>query len=470
MTEMAGSHSPSSWFQDPVVSAWGEALQLLAEQMCARVLVIDRDFRIVYANETSWTGGRPNDADLPRAKCYEVFRQRTESCASCPAMDVLRSGVVRRVSCAAPGDGSGCGMRQAFPLLSSEGKVESALVLFGKGTRRQGGGLWPAQHPGAAVPTALGQGRDDEPAIIGTSPLMSDLVAMARLVADSEATVLLQGESGTGKGLLASAVHRWSPRRREAFVVVDCSTLPEPLLESELFGHVRGAFTGAVTNKAGLFEVADGGTVFLDEIADTTPTFQAKLLRVLQEGEVKPVGSTRVVKVNVRVIAASNKNLGQLVQAGGFRQDLYYRLSVFPLWVPALRDRREDIPQLAEHFLRTACARHRREALSIAPDAMAALRRAAWPGNVRELQHVIERAVITWRGGPLAAADLLGPTRDDSRADDLWSVGTEAKRQAERERIVHALGEVQGNRSRAARLLRISRASLYNKLRRYGLE
>jgi two-component system response regulator AtoC len=260
-----------------------------------------------------------------------------------------------------------------------------------------------------------------------------------------------------------------SQRREKPFIVVDCGALPETLLESELFGHVRGAFTGAVANKRGLFEEADSGTIFLDEIADTTPIFQAKLLRVLQEGEIKPVGGTRPVRVDVRVISATNKDLSDLVKEKAFRQDLYYRLAVLPLYVPPLRDRREDIPLLAAHFIARSCGRHHQPIRHVSDQAMQALSKAPWRGNVRELQHYIERAVVTTTGPMIRCEDLV---MANSAADeeDLRSATRGAVAQAERARIIDALQKTGGNRVKAAKLLKISRAGLYNKLRAYNIE
>lgn len=319
-----------------------------------------------------------------------------------------------------------------------------------------------AEHPPSAVRESLGD-------LIGRSPVMQQLFDMTSLVADSSATVLIQGESGTGKELLAKTIHALSNRKDRPFVVVDCGSLPETLLESELFGHVKGAFTGAIANKRGLFEEADGGTIFLDEIADTTPTFQAKLLRVLQEGEIKPVGGTRSLKIHARVISASNKELAELVKAKTFRQDLYYRLAVLPLYLPALRERREDIPLLAQQFVVASCARHHQPVRQVAERTMRALRDAPWPGNVRQLQHYIERAVVTTTGSWLVCEDLVSGdivTEDES----LRSASRGAIAQTERTRIVDALQKTAGNRLKAAKLLKISRASLYNKLRTYSIE
>jgi two-component system response regulator AtoC len=297
---------------------------------------------------------------------------------------------------------------------------------------------------------------------------MQQLFDMVSLVADSSATVLIQGESGTGKELVAKTIHQLSHRREKPFVVVDCGSLPETLLESELFGHVKGAFTGAVMNKPGLFEVANGGTIFLDEIADTTPTFQAKLLRVLQEGEVKRVGGNHPIRVNARVISASNTDLAELVKMKRFRQDLYYRLAVLPLTVPPLRERPEDIALLVEHFVQQSCGRQRQSPRVVPPDVLHALTEAPWPGNVRELQHCIERAVVTTKGPTLTCADILG-IGSEMPALDLRSVSKCAMKQAERARIIQALRDSHGNRAQAAKNLKISRAGLYNKLREYGL-
>lgn len=365
------------------------------------------------------------------------------------------------MSCSGSGDGAACGMHEAFPLTDQNGTVASMLVLFGAASNTMHSPLSPDT---SAIPAADRLGD-----LIGRSPVMQQLFDMTRLVANSSATVLIHGESGTGKELLAKTIHMLSTRRDQPFVVVDCGALPETLLESELFGHVRGAFTGAVANKRGLFEEADGGTIFLDEIADTTSIFQAKLLRVLQEGEIKPVGGARAMKIHARVISASNKDLAELVRAKTFRQDLYYRLAVLPLYLPALRERREDIPLLTRHFIDASCARHHQTVRSVDEKAMRALRDAPWPGNVRELQHYIERAVVTTTGRSLVCDDLVSDgivTEDES----LRSASREAVAQAERTRIVDALQKTAGNRLKAAKLLKISRASLYNKLRAYSID
>ncbi len=446
---------------DPIITARIEAIKQLAQGLSDRVAVMDRSFNVVYANEAAWT---ETTTRRSHAKCYEAFAHRTDPCVTCPAIKVFEAPGVECVSCSSGGDGAACGMQQAFPLTSSGGEVGSMLVLF----KREQVPMMPdvkpaeAEHPPSEVRESLGD-------LIGRSPAMQQLFDMTSLVADSSATVLIQGESGTGKELLAKTIHALSNRRDRPFVVVDCGSLPETLLESELFGHVKGAFTGAIANKRGLFEEADEGTIFLDEIADTTPTFQAKLLRVLQEGEIKPVGGTRSLKIHARVISASNKDLAELVKAKTFRQDLYYRLAVLPIYLPALRERREDIPLLVQHFVAASCVRHHQAVRHVAEKTMRALRDAPWPGNVRQLQHYVERAVVTTTGPWLVCDDLVSGgivTEDES----LRSASRGAVAQAERARIVDALQKTAGNRLKAAKLLKISRASLYNKLRAYSIE
>ncbi len=463
---MAGSQNLiySPRFADPVLAARLEALQLLAERMCSRVMVVDRDLTIVYANEAGWRAPDERQPDQSPAKCYEAFLHGADPCEVCPATEVFTSGKVRTISCTQRGDGTRCGMHQAYPLMSSTGTVESVLVLFDKGTRGR------VQEPILAAPPRDRARREFLWQLIGESAPMRELSNMIRLVAHGLATVLLQGESGTGKELVARLIHRLSVRRDRSFVVVDCGSLPETLLETELFGHVRGAFTGALSNKKGLFEEADGGTIFLDEIADTSPHFQSKLLRVVQEGEIKPVGSSRSIKVDVRIVSATNRSLLHQVRTGAFREDLYYRLSVLPLCLPPLRERREDIPLLVRHFAEVSCQRHKKPLMTVGDDAMHALLEAPWPGNIRQLQHLIERVVVTAPGQELTPEDFFGQPPALESPTDLRSVAGEAKSQAERARILEALRRTDGNRAKAARALKISRASLYNKLRVYGIE
>jgi two-component system response regulator AtoC len=251
---------------------------------------------------------------------------------------------------------------------------------------------------------------------------------------------------------------------------LDCGTLPETLLESELFGHARGAFTGAISSKKGLFEDADGGTLLLDEIADTTPAFQSKLLRALQENEIRPVGNTRIIKINVRVIASTNRDLKREVDRGAFREDLYYRLAVVPIIVPPLNHRRDDIPLLVEHFIKKYCEQNGLEPKYISAYSLGLLMNRSWPGNVRELENVIERTVLMSSGSEVNSESLHPvETAEEKNPLPLHQATREVIENVERRKIIEALQKAGGNRSRAARFLGISRASLYEKLKTYNL-
>jgi two-component system response regulator AtoC len=467
---MAGSHAPApslSPFADPILAARLEALRQLADGLTDRVAVMDRDLNVVYANGAAWAHGGSEAPVSKPAKCYQAFVQMEDPCGTCPAESVFETREVRTIACNSSGDGTACGMHQAFPLMTTSGEVGSVLVLFHKTSNPR-----IVQNPGLQQSVDRPRPERTESRLgdlVGASAVMHQLFDLIRLVADSSATVLIQGESGTGKELVARTIHQTSYRRDKPFVVVDCGALPETLLESELFGHVKGAFTGAAGAKPGLFEEADGGTIFLDEIADTSPTFQAKLLRVLQEGEIKRVGGTQSIKIDVRVISATNKDLTDLVKAKAFRQDLYYRLAVLPVHLAPLRDRRADIPLLVAKFIVDSCLRHRQAPRQVSEEAMRALTAAPWQGNVRELQHYIERAVVTTTHPELTCADLVAVGSQPEPAD-LRTVGRDAARQAERIRILQALQQTAGNRMKAARLLKISRASLYNKLHDFGIQ
>ncbi|HEX9743155.1 MAG TPA: sigma-54 dependent transcriptional regulator [Nitrospiraceae bacterium] len=306
--------------------------------------------------------------------------------------------------------------------------------------------------------------------LIGSSPAMLEVYKLVARVSAGRSTVLLEGESGTGKELVARAVHANSPRRDRPFVPVNCAALTETLLESELFGHEKGAFTGAVASKRGLFETADQGTLFLDEIGDIRPALQVKLLRVIQEQEVRHVGGTASVKVDVRIIAATNRDLAQLVKDGKFREDLFYRLNVVRIVLPPLRDRREDIPMLAHHFLHKVSSADGRPIRGFVPDTMALLERYPWPGNVRELENVIERTG-SLAPGPLIMPDDLPETVRKAEAalaggdESMLSLDEMQKRHLSR-----VLRETGGNKVRAARILGIDRRTLYRMAERFGID
>jgi len=299
--------------------------------------------------------------------------------------------------------------------------------------------------------------------LLGASPAMQAVFALIRQAAPGDASVLITGESGTGKELVARALHSDSPRAERPFVPVNCAAVPAGLLESELFGHVKGAFTGAVASRRGLFREAEGGTLFLDEIGDMTPELQAKLLRVIEDRAVRPVGSDEAVSVGLRLIAATNKDLPAKIQEGTFREDLYYRLAVIPIHLPPLRERREDLPLLAEQFLRRAAAASGKAIQGFTPEAMAALLRHPWPGNVRELENVVERAVTLTAGGQVPGEALL---LDSS---PVPAPGTLLAQAASRptieeltaEYVALVLREVGGDKAKAAEILGISKRTLY---------
>ncbi|MEW5773376.1 MAG: sigma-54 dependent transcriptional regulator [Thermodesulfobacteriota bacterium] len=294
-----------------------------------------------------------------------------------------------------------------------------------------------------------------------------ELLATARQAAGSDASLLFTGESGTGKGLLARLAHSWSHRSQGPFVTVDCTALQETLLESDLFGHVKGAFTGAVRDKQGKLELAEAGAVFLDEVAETSPAIQAKLLRFLQSREFEPVGGTRVRRVDARVMAATNRDLEAMVREGGFRQDLYFRLNVVELRLPPLRDRLDDIPLLAEHGLGRFAATYGKDLAGIAPEALDLLRRYPWPGNIRELMNVLERGVVLAKGNALTPADLPAALRDyDLRSAPDAPLPTLEDLEREHVRLVLARSS---SLEEAARTLGIDPATLYRKRKRFGL-
>jgi two-component system response regulator AtoC len=315
--------------------------------------------------------------------------------------------------------------------------------------------------------------RDDFDQIIGQSPEMRRLFQVIGQVARTTATVLITGESGTGKELIARFIHRQSPRRDRPFVPVNPAAVPETLIESELFGHERGAFTGAYQRKLGRFELAQGGTLFLDEIATLKLDLQVKLLRALQEREVERVGSTRSIRVDVRIIVATNTDLKKAVSRGTFREDLFYRLNVVPLTVPPLRERREDIPLLAEHFIRKYNREFRRRIAGLAPDALSALQTYPWPGNVRELENIVERFVALVEGPVIQLTDLpldLAMAEHPRRAIEAEGLSLkEAVEQFERRFVQHVLDRAGWNQTEAARLLGLHRNGLKLKIEKWKL-
>jgi DNA-binding NtrC family response regulator len=310
--------------------------------------------------------------------------------------------------------------------------------------------------------------------VIGSSAPWQHVYQMVQQVAPSQATVLLTGESGTGKELIAGLLHRLSARAERPFIVLNAAAMPATLLEAELFGYEKGAFTGALQRKPGHFELADGGTLFLDEIGDMPFEVQAKLLRVLQDGTFKRLGGLQTLRVHVRVIAATNKELAKEVAAERFRQDLYYRLNVITIQLPPLRDRRQDVPLLAVHFLQKYARENRKEITAIQQEALEQLMRYDWPGNVRELENVIERAVVLAKGETITLADLYLEEPQDKApltTNDYFVLPAKSTlAQIEREAIIQALRHTEGNREATARLLNIGPATLYRKFKEYQIQ
>jgi DNA-binding NtrC family response regulator len=355
----------------------------------------------------------------------------------------------------------------AFDFISKPYDISALRETLGRALGRRR--LIPRSVSGDVSP---GSDDPDGLALVGHSPAIIGVMKTLARVAASQATVLVLGETGTGKELVARTIHRYSERAARRFVTVNCSALAEGLLESELFGHVRGAFTGAANSRPGLFREADKGTLFLDEIGDISPGLQARLLRALQEQEIVPVGTETPVKVDVRVIAATHRDLPGLVQQGRFREDLYYRLDVVTLKLPPLRERRQDIPLLVDHFLRTLSERHGRGPVAIDPDAQRRLLGYDWPGNIRELQNVLERAVLLAEQGVIGPEHLATNVRSAPEALPDTPAPPPALRpleEVEREHVIRVLTATGGNREESSRILGISRRTLTRMIQRWGL-
>jgi two-component system response regulator HydG len=303
--------------------------------------------------------------------------------------------------------------------------------------------------------------------LIGRSEAMSQVVRLIQKAAPVDSTVLVTGETGVGKEVVARAIHRLSTRSHKPFVTVDCGTLVESLFESELFGHVKGAFSGAVENTIGKIELADGGTLFLDEIANISINMQARLLRAVQEREIARVGSTIKKKIDVRIISATNRDLQQAVREGRFREDLFYRLNVVHIPVPPLRERLEDLPALADYYLKKLSAEKQRPALALSDDAMRYLKRCDWPGNVRELINALEYAVVTCDGKTIGVRDLPAISSESS-SEGKPAGGSLAR--LEQTEILHALEQFHWNKTRTAEHLGINRKTLREKIQKYGLD
>jgi len=307
---------------------------------------------------------------------------------------------------------------------------------------------------------------------MGNSMEIVKIKQMVEKIAQTEATVLLLGESGTGKELIARAIHSYSPRANQPFVSINCAALPESLLESELFGHSKGSFTGAIKDKEGLFKVADGGTFFLDEIGETSPAIQVKLLRVLEQKEITPVGETKPIPVDVRLVAATNQDLEQKVQAKQFRADLFYRLNVLPVCIPPLRQRKEDIPLLCAHFIQRHCQRLNLKEKSLNPEVLELLVSYHWPGNVRELENILERAIILSANHKISVSDLPRQISEGKTTTFVQEEGPShpSLEELEKAYIFWVLSQNEWNKSKVAQILGIDTSTLYRKIEKYGLK
>lgn len=354
----------------------------------------------------------------------------------------------------------------AFDYLTKPLDIEELKILIEKALE-----LYHLREENLTLKERLGD-RFDFSKIIGKSRKMRELFDTLSLVVPTDATILILGESGTGKELVANAIHHNSFRKSQPFIKISCSALPETLLESELFGHEKGSFTGAIARREGRFQLAHRGSIFLDEVGEMSPTTQMKLLRVLQEKEFEPLGSVQTLKVDVRVIAATNKDLSREVKESRFREDLFYRLNVVPISLPPLRERKEDIPALTQHFFEVYRDKNQKGLKDISNKTMDLLIRYDWPGNIRELENCLERAVIMARGEVIAPADLpphiqaLSGREEGQVLDFPSGISLE---EVERALILKTLEETGGNRSRAAEILGINRRTLLNKLKEYGM-
>jgi len=443
-----------------------------AVRMVLRKLLTRRGDTVVEAEDGKQAidqlGGRAvdlviTDLLMPRANGLEVLRYVRERKPQIPVIMLTAEGSIR--DCVEA-------MRAgAFNFLTKPFHNDDLEEIIRQATR----GRRSPPEPGAPVPVTSAEPGQPQIALVGESEALRAVIDMVERIAGSGSTVLITGESGTGKEVVARLLHYSSPRVGQPFVAVNCGAIPETLIESELFGHVKGAFTGAVEARQGRFAQADGGTLFLDEIGELALPLQVRLLRVLQERVVTPVGDSRVRAVDVRVIAATNRDLEAMVKEGKFRQDLFYRLEVLPVRLPALRERREDIPLLAAHFLESTNQRLGRQ-VAISEDALTIMRLYDWPGNVREMENLFERLVVLSRGEAISASDLPERMRAGSAAPQIGAAAASLARGAidlvatmgavESTLIEQAMRQASGNKTRAAELLGLSRTTLLDKLKR----
>jgi PAS domain S-box-containing protein len=423
------------------------------------ITVIDRDLRVIFQNEPV----RRLYGDKIGETCYEAYRGRREPCENCLILDVIQDGKPRKAlrDIRLP-NGNVLWMEVfAGPYRDPEGTIVGAVEVHRNVTEQM-----------RLSETCITLRREIERQaefhnIITQSKRMKAIFRLIERVASTTSSVLISGESGTGKELIARAIVFNSDRKDKPYLTINCGAIPENLLESELFGHARGAFTGAVRDHQGLLEAADGGTLFLDEVGDIPPSAQVKLLRFLQEGESRRVGETKIRKFDVRIIAATNRDLEEAVLDGSFREDLFFRLNVIPISLPPLRERKEDIPPLAAHLLQRLCDAHSRSVTGLSPEALKGFMNYRWPGNVREMENVIEYALhLTDEGQPIRPEQL--PPKLFTDAEASWTPGDRVSIEEYAKQAIAAL-QTDHSEEQIAEILGISRKNLWEKRKRWGL-
>ncbi len=429
---------------------------IILESISDGVFTVDEEWRISYFNRAAEAITEIPREDAQGRYCYEVFKSNMCE-GECPLRMTMRTStpIIDKGGYIINGSGERIPISVSTALLrDSDGKVVGGAETFRD--------LRDIEELKQRLAVDAGTG-----SYTSRSPSMRAVIDLLPTVAASDATVLIRGETGTGKEVIARTIHAQSSRSAGPFVAVNCAALPEALLESELFGYRKGAFTGAVKDKPGRFKLADRGTLFLDEIGELSPAVQAKLLRVLQDGEYEPLGAVRTERTSARILCATNRDLRELVEQGIFRQDLYYRVNVVAIDLPPLRERKEDIPDLAEHFLRTFSLRMGKRILSFSEDVYTSFYAYDWPGNIRELENAVERAVVLCRGERIKQ-DILPPEIITGSARVREVLG---KRMSEEEHALRiALEQASSNRSKAAELLGIHRATLYRRMKKYGID
>lgn len=433
-------------------------LELILDNLLDGVMAHTTNRRIFFFNESAEKITGHKREDILGKDCHDVFSGRFcgGNCQFCEGQEEQekKSVTIREVTFTRP-DGKDRVLRMsAMPLTDADGNGVGALLSFRDETELKLLKSRLKHHH------SLG-------GLVGKDPKMLELFNHIREVSSENVPVLIEGESGTGKELVARAIHDMSPRSDKPFVAINCGALPEGVLESELFGHVRGAFTGAIHDRKGRFELADKGTIFLDEVSELSPAMQVKLLRVLQEQRFEPVGGERSIQVNVRVLSATNQNLRDMMEKKEFRRDLFYRLCVVPIALPPLRERRLDIPMLVEHFLELTAKELERSVLAPSTDVLDVMTQYSWPGNVRELQNAIEYAYVKCRSG-IIGVEHLPPEITQKEETASSKPGPPLK--IAKEDILAALAEAQGNKKKAAQILGVGRATIYRYLDHYGLK